>query len=229
MKIHVLVEGPSERVFLERWAPRFLKGHEVRAYPHQGKGTLPKKAAKPDARDRTLLGQLPSKLAAFGKSPSKDKECVLVLLDADNDNVTHLNRELRALVDRLSPAPEVAFAFAVEELEAFYLGDLSAMATAFPGFDRKLAGKYKPDSICGTWELFGRVIRDDGANKVSWATHMGAALTTRPSQSRSPSFKTLCGELQRLASSQGVSEKPNPKPRKAGAATARDAAGKRKR
>lgn len=163
MIVHALVEGPSEKAFLEPWAKRLLKGHELRAYPHQGKGKLQPGRAERTARG--LLDQLPAKLAAFGRSLQRDQERVLVLVDADNDDVAELKRQLDALEAALDPAPVVVFRFAIEEMEAFYLADLKALAAAFPDFDRALAQSYVPDSICGTWELFGRVVGDGGGNK----------------------------------------------------------------
>ena len=37
----------------------------------------------------------------------------------------------------------------------------------------KQARAYEPDSICGTWERFGKIIDDPGGNKVAWAEAMG--------------------------------------------------------
>ncbi len=99
----------------------------------------------------------------------RDCERVLVLVDADNDDVAELERRLESLKASLQPAPVVVFRFAIEETEAFYLADLKPLAAAFPDFDQALARSYVPDSICGTWELFGRVVGDGGGNKVAWA------------------------------------------------------------
>ena len=119
------------------------------------------------------------------------------------------------------------FRFAIEELEAFYLADLRALAAAFPEHDQGLARSYEPDSICGTWELFGRVIGDGGGNKVEWAKAMAPRVTTNPAKSRSPSFRELCSGLKELVR---VAERPPPKrgkPRRAKRAVQRDATGKR--
>ena len=82
---------------------------------------------------------------------------------------------------------------------AFYLGDLRGIKKAYPAADMSTAGRYEPDSICGTWELFSRVVDDDGGNKAQWAEAMGRVMTTNPSESRSPSFRALCRALRRLA------------------------------
>lgn len=232
MKIHALVEGPSEKCFLERWGQRMLPGHELKVHPHQGKGKLPRpEEVGTDAlrKRRGLLDQLPAKLSAFGKSPQPEEARVVVLIDADDQDVKPLKASLQALRDDLAPNLKVEFCFAIEELEAFYLGDLKAMKAAYPQHKRQLATDYVPDSICGTWELFGRVIDDDSGNKVAWATMMGSKLTTKPNESRSPSFRAFCRALKRLTALPPSTSSRTKKPRKAKVATTRDATGKRAR
>ncbi len=199
MTIHVLVEGPSERAFLEAWAPRFLKGHPIRVHPHQGKGTLPSTLeGAPDPRLRGLLHQLPAKLRAFQDSLG-EADSVLVLVDADNDDCKELADRIRSAVRSIAPRLPVEVRIAIEETEAFYLGDQRAIAKAYPSANLALARQYVPDSNCGTWELFGQVVDDDGGRKVAWGERMGLALTVDPSKNRSPSFGALCRGLRRLA------------------------------
>jgi hypothetical protein len=201
MIIHALVEGPSENALFKLWMPRVLRdrGHTVRVYPHQGKGDLPVNLTKkPDPRHRGLLDQLPAKLKAFRASCNPD-EAVLIVVDADDDDKTELVRKISSVVEKVAPGLQVLVTVAVEETEAFYLGDLRALLRAYPGADMKRARAYTPDSICGTWELFGSIIGDDGGNKVVWAEAMGPHLTISAAKSRSPSFKELCSVLRKLA------------------------------
>ncbi|HYI03062.1 DUF4276 family protein [Hyalangium sp.] len=207
MIIHALVEGPSERALFSSWMPRVLSGHTVRVYPHQGKGRLPTKLTKkPDPKHRGLLDQLPAKLAAFQASSDHNDEAVLIVVDADADDWVELISEISSVAKKLAPNLRVLVKVAVEETEAFYLGDLRALERAYPDANMKAARDYTPDSICGTWEIFGRIIGDDGGNKVAWAEAMGPRLTTNAAKSRSPSFKDLCSALSKLA--------PKPAPKK---------------
>ena len=200
MTVHVLVEGPSEQTLVERWAKRFLRKDVVRVHPHQGKGKLPKKlTARPDPRNRALLHQLPAKLRAFAAAPDSRENGVLVLVDADDDDCRDLADSLLKAAKAVAGQLRVVIRVAVEETEAFYLGDLRALKAAFPDANLALARKYVPDSICGTWELFGEVVGDGGGNKVAWAEAMAPNLTTDPKRSRSPSFRALCRALRRLA------------------------------
>jgi hypothetical protein len=199
VKIHALVEGPSERAFLESWARRLLPGHDIVVYPHQGKGVLPSDLARPpDRHNRALLHQLPAKLRAFAESLDPETERVLVLVDADDDSCVDLNRDINRAAQQLAPGISVLVRVAIEETEAFYLGDLRALALAFPGADMDLARAYEADSICATAEYFGRVVNDGGSNKVAWAEAMGPRVTVVAARSRSPSFRALCRGLRRL-------------------------------
>jgi hypothetical protein len=198
--IHVLVEGPSEQALLERWAPRLLGSGEVRVHPHQGKGTLPEDLeARPDARHRGLLDQLPAKLRGFANALHSKDHHVVVLVDADDDDPATLADGISAAAARIAPDLSVTVRLAVEETEAFYLGDQKALWKAFPGADMAKARSYTPDSIIGTWELFGSIVDDGGGNKVAWAEAMGPVLTTVASQNRSPSFQRLVAGLLGLA------------------------------
>lgn len=207
MTIHILVEGPSERVLLDAWAPRLLKTAQIKVHPHQGKGSFPSDSRrKPDPKRRGLLDQLPAKLRAFANSLDPEADGVLVLIDADDSDTQVLRTKVAELAQELAGL-RVAVTVAIEETEAFYLGDLNALMRAFPNADRAKAAAYVPDSVCGTWELFGEIVGDDGANKVGWAEAMGPRLTTNPAKSRSPSFRDLIRQIRALLPSKSRARK----------------------
>lgn len=212
MKVHVLVEGKSEKAFLEAWTPRAFKGHRFQAHPHQGKGALPSDtAALPAPKRRGLLDLLPATLRGYANAAASSNDAVLVLVDADDDDCGALKQGLVALAMTLEPRLNVIFRIAVEETEAFYLGDLCALKRAFPNADMDKARAYVPDSIVKTAELFGSIVGDGGLNKVWWADEMGPRLTTRPSGSRSPSFRALHAGIRSLVTSPGAPPKPRRK------------------
>ena len=199
MTLHVMVEGPSEDAFLTPWLDRLVNGVELKIHRHQGKGALPQDVhAPPDRQRRGLLDQLPAKLRGFATSRNKPK-AVVVLVDADNENPAGLACTIEAIARDVAPRLRVLVRVAVEETEAFYLGDLRALARAFPDADMEKARAYTPDSICGTWELFGEIVGDDGCNKVAWAEAMGPRVTVRPSESRSPSLRGLIAGILDVA------------------------------
>jgi hypothetical protein len=209
MSVHVLVEGSSERAFFDHWIPRLLPDQHFTVHPHQGKGTLPKVwNDPPDVKKRGLLDQLPATLRGLAGAPRVDG--VLVLLDADDDDAHALKANIVAVAEQCAPHVRVRVSVAVEETEAFYLGDLRALARAYPDADLKAARAYVPDSICGTWELFGEIIGDDGGNKVAWAEAMGPRVTTLAGQSRSPSFRRMIQEMAALVPASPAPRKKRP-------------------
>ncbi|MEO5370573.1 MAG: DUF4276 family protein [Magnetococcus sp. DMHC-1] len=163
MIFHVLVEGSSDRTALLYLLPGILgpreHPHEWYIHKHQGIGSLP---TGPNtvvkATDTSLLGQLPTKLKAYGQALPEDA-IVVVLVDLDDKDKAAFCTQLERLVAGINPMPNLLVCFAIEELEAWYLGDLTALFTAYPEARKQsvLVDGYVQDSICGTWELLVRV------------------------------------------------------------------------
>lgn len=204
MRLHVLVEGKSEEKLLKRWLPRFLPdGHTFKVYPHRGKGRLAGNLSKaPDPRKQGLLDQLPAKLRAFGKSLNSETDRVLVLVDMDDSNCMILKSGMLNLLNHCEHKPVVLFRIAIEETEAFYLGDREAIKKAFPKAKLSKLDSYVQDSICGTWEYFQKVIGAKSEDKVGWAEAMGSYLTIKwkgKRANKSRSFQNFCKALLKLA------------------------------
>jgi hypothetical protein len=162
MRLHVLVEGSSEEELLRDWLRRLLPGHTCVIHKHQGKGAIPGDPSKPlDPKRRGLLDQLPDKLRAYGRSLNPDIERVAVLVDADDDDCQDLKRRMRGVLAVCDPAPTVKFCIAIEEAEAFYLGDRGAIKKAFPGARLARLQGYVPDSIVGGLGTFPRRHRSE--------------------------------------------------------------------
>lgn len=210
MRVHVLVEGPSERAFFDRWLPRAFSGHQFVTHPHQGKGALPRHPDQaPPPRRFGLLDLLPATLRAYAASPETTNDGVLVVVDADDEPPADLALRIRKIVKKYAPTRAVV-RLAVEETEAYYLGDLRALKAAFPAADMATARAFVPDSIVGTAERFGEIIGDDGLRKVLWAEQMGRRVTTDPARSRSPSFKELHAGIKELVEPAAPSPAPRP-------------------
>jgi len=196
MKVRVLVEGPSEEAFLARWLRRYMPGHYFQIIPHQGKGKMPDPPTRAvEPRRQGLLDQLPAKLRAYGRSLNPDTDRVLVVVDADEDNCVELKNRLIKALQSCDPRPQVLFRIAVEETEAFYLGDFAAIRRAYPGA-KKL--RYEQDSICGTWEVFQQTIGSRSESKVEWGRQMGQWLAVDGRRNKSPSFRQLCSAIKQL-------------------------------
>jgi hypothetical protein len=203
MRLHVLVEGPSEEALARGWLPRLLPRHAFKLILHRGKGKLSGDALKvPDIRREGLLDQLPAKLRAYGKVLDPATDRVVVLIDLDEQGCLDLKKRLVALLDHCDPRPVVLFRIAIEETESFYLGDPKAIREAFPQAKLQRMKDYEPDSICGAWELFQRVVGARSEDKVDWAEKMAPHLGTEwrgKDANRSPSFQQLCKGLLWIA------------------------------
>lgn len=210
MKLHVFVEGRSEEALLLRLLPRLCPEHGFQIYPHRGRGQLAaqtahsrKKTDQPPRGRDGLLDRLPQTLTVFGRlDPQTDRVVVLLDLDAHDDCRQLLDR-LHALREEVAPRLACLFRLAIEETEAWYLGDLPAVKRAFKGQKLDLAALtgYEPDGIGKTWERFAQLVRDPAERKVAWAERMGEHLSVAHEgrDSRSPSFRTFCAGVRRLA------------------------------
>jgi hypothetical protein len=199
LRLHVLVEGPSEAAFLRGWFPRLLPQHALSVVQHRGKGRLPARPPlRPDPRREGLLDQLPAKLRAYGRVLDPTTDRLLVFLDLDNDSCVDLKRRLLATLASCDPRPVMLFRIAIEELEAFYLGDMAAVRRAFPQAKSSRMKSYIQDSICGTWELFQEVIKSPVEDKVEWAERMARYLGLEWKDNNSPSFQQFCRGLRQL-------------------------------
>ena len=65
-------------------------------------------------------------------------------------------QELTNVLHACIPRPNVKFRIAIEEVEAWLLGDRDAVKTAFPNARNTVLNQYVQDSICGDLGDFGR-------------------------------------------------------------------------
>ena len=174
MHIEVLVEDSSGEKLLAQLLPQILgeQGvpHTWRLKSYKGVGRIPKGlTAKADPAKRMLLDQLPRLLQGYGKTPGID--AVVVMVDTDRQDCKLFLQELKSLVAGCNPAPRTLFRLAIEEMEAWYLGDRIALQRAFPRAKREVLDRYVQDSVCGTWELLADAVHAGGAaaiKKVGW-------------------------------------------------------------
>jgi hypothetical protein len=133
----------------------------------------------------------------------------LVILDNDRKNCADFLRQLQQLARKSAPKLNVLFRLAIEEIEAWYLGDPDAIFQAYPKAKRPVIQKYRQDSICGTWELLADAVYPGGAAhltkqgwplpgqvKFEWATQIGALLDLN--RNASPSFGKFRDGIRRI-------------------------------
>lgn len=212
MHIEILVEDASGEKLLDSVLPKLLgeqgNPHTWRMHSYKGIGQIPKKMnAGGDPAKRILLDRLPKLLRGYGKTPAID--AVIVVLDSDRRNCADFLSELKALVAGCDPAPKTMFRLAIEEMEAWYLGDQQALRAAYPSAKADVLGRYVQDSVCDTWELLADAIHPGGSAaikkagwplpgqiKCEWAEKIGPLL--EPDRNISPSFGKLRDGLRCL-------------------------------
>ncbi|MFN3075898.1 MAG: DUF4276 family protein [Alphaproteobacteria bacterium] len=216
MHFEILMEDQSGKKFMDIFLPRLVgEGHGVRIHPFKGKGELPEDlAAAPVRENRTLLHQLPRLLKGYGKAFKEwGENCpasVIVVCDLDNDDLGQFRKELTQVLDACSPKPNAFFCIAIEEGEAWFLGDIPAIKRAYPTAKDSVLSSYKNDSICGTWECLADAVFPGGIKSLSkcgpqaigkqkseWAEkitpHMDA------DRNQSPSFCSFRDTVRQLA------------------------------
>jgi hypothetical protein len=212
MHIEILVEDTSGAKLLAAVLPKLLGENGVsrswRVHSYRGVGHIPKNlSAGGDPAKRILLDQLPRLLRGYGKTPGID--AVVVVLDSDRRSCVDFLSELKGLLEECDPAPNTMFRLAIEEIEAWYLGDREALQGAYPRAKADVLNRYVQDSVCDTWELLADAVHAGGSAtikrtgwplpgqiKCEWAEKIGPLL--EPDRNTSPSFGKLRDGLRRL-------------------------------
>jgi hypothetical protein len=215
MHFEILVEDASGRIALAAILPKILAAHEelhtYHIHAYKGIGHVPK-GIRPgtDARKRILLDQLPRILQGYGKSLIPQAASVVVVVDQDRRDCKQLKAEMLEVLRVCQPRPETLFRIAVEEMEAWLLGDRIAIKTAYPRARSRVLDRYVQDSVCDTWETLADAIHPGGAAalkrqgypligqiKCDWAGRIAPLM--EPDRNASKSFQVFREGLQRLA------------------------------
>ncbi|HLJ64834.1 MAG TPA: DUF4276 family protein [Stellaceae bacterium] len=164
MTLFIHVEEPSMEDALKALLPRLLAGREadIQIIDHGSKWKL--------------LRNLPNRYAGYIRRCKTEDIRILVAVDRDDDDCRGLKAKLEELAINAGlptkSAPGIDGRFrvvnriVVEELEAWFFGDLPALRAAYPRVPETLArrqGFREPDAIKGgTWEKLLRVLQAAG-------------------------------------------------------------------
>ena len=214
MHFEILVEDESGRVAVDGILEKILgangTGHSWRTHGYKSLGRLPENLrGKTDPAKRILLDRLPSQLRGYGKSLD-DSAAVIVVVDLDNRDCMAFKQELLAVLSACNPRPNALFRIAIEEIEAWLLGDRAAVEAAYPDARDSVLEDYRQDEICGTWEVLADAVHKGGAAalkkegwpasgraKCAWARKIAPHMD--PDRNRSPSFRAFRDGVRRLA------------------------------
>jgi len=174
MHIEILVEDSSGAKLINLLMPQVIgqhgPPHTWRVHSYKGSGKIPKGlVATGDPAKWALLNQLLRLLAGYGKTAGID--AVVVVLDNDNRDCKVFLEELNTTLTHCNPVPRTLFRLAIEEMEAWILGDRRALLAAYPKAKREALNRYIQDSVCGTWELLADAIYPGGSaaiRKAGW-------------------------------------------------------------
>ena len=166
MHFEVLVEDRSGRISLEFILEKILgqKGvaHSWTIHPFRGIGHLPRNLDRvPNPANQRLLNNLPKLLGAYGRS-LRDSSAVIVVVDSDERDCIKFKQDLLTVLNACNPSPNTLFRIAIEEGEAWLLGDRAAVKSAYPNAKDVVLNNYVQDSICGTWEVLADAVHSGG-------------------------------------------------------------------
>jgi len=180
--------------------PRLLGNTTVEIYPFQCKDDL--------------LQRLPERLSGYASWLPSDWR-IVVVVDRDKNDCHSLKQRLERIAARAGMRTrtvaggtdyQLVNRLAIEELEAWYFGDWSAVKAAYPKVLESIPRQSHfrdPDAIRGgTWEAFERVLQGVGyfhygLRKIEAAR--AVATYWNPDNSSSHSFKVFVDVLREMA------------------------------
>lgn len=183
------------------------EGYTFSIHYYRGCGSLPKSMiSATQIRTQTLLNNIPRLIRGFLNSdPNLNDymEVFVVVTDCDNKECDKFKREIMSTIkDSVGkPVENCIVCLAIEEMEAWLLGDFNAIKQAYPNANKKEYDSYVQDSICGTWEKLFKVIDERefkrsrntsynntvGIRKSEWAENITPYIDIEAN--KSPSFK----------------------------------------
>ena len=172
MHFEILVEDQSGKRALDLLMYKIVGAdHTWNVRDFRGIGRIPKKlSSAKDATSRMLLDSLLRLLRGYGRTfagYTNYAVAVVVVCDLDDKCLKTFSNSLLAILNACNPAPETRFCIAIEEGEAWLLGDLPAVRAAYPRAKASVLAEYVNDSICGTWEKMADALFSGGSASLS--------------------------------------------------------------
>jgi len=205
MTLYIHVEEASMRCALAILLPKIVK--------HK---TLPEIIEH--SSKTKLLADLPQRFKGYANRIRQGEAIrALVLVDRDHDRCTKLKQKLESIAHKAGLATKsqpdakgqfkVVNRIVIEELEAWFFGDVPALCSAYPGVLPSLAAKAglrDPDAITGgTWEKLLKTLNNAGyyqtakkLQKLEVARKIAEKMDV--SQNRSHSYQQFLRGLEAL-------------------------------
>jgi len=203
MHFEVLVEDASGKIALEFILDKILgpngQDHSYRIISYKGIGRIPKDLrGTTDPQKRILMDRLPKLLRGYWKSLQDFPAAGVVVVDLYDKDCLVFKQEMLDILQVCNPQPTTLFRIAIEEGEAWLLGDRNAVKAVYPRAKELVLNAYVQDSICGTWEKLADAVYPGGSlklkqlgyppigqTKCEWANKIAPHLDVERNQSRS--------------------------------------------
>ena len=192
MHFDLYVEEPSARRALEGLLPRFLCHDDTfHVNTFRSKGDL--------------LQKMPDRLRGYSTWLPSDWR-IVILVDQDSDDCKRLKRRIMQAANNAKISDRVLVRIVVEELEAWWFGDIPALRTIYPRVPSGLAAKARyrdPDAITGgTWEALDRELRKAGYRQGLNKGYLSEAIVPHLdiNANRSRSFQVFRDGIRRFRS-----------------------------
>ena len=200
MHFDILVEDQSGKKFLDILAPKIAgDSHTFEIIAYRGLGRL--------------LVNLPKLLRGYGNTyagyPENYPAAVIVVCDLDDKCLKSFRQQLDEILNECNPKPLARFCIAIEEGEAWLLGDIPAIKSVYPKAKDRVLKAYKNDSVCGTWECLANAVYRGGEKALSkkgwqgigrekwiWAEKIAPRMDVE--SNKSPSFRYFKNTLRSL-------------------------------
>lgn len=213
MHFQYLIEDQSSTELIHALMKKIIAGCPDITYDcksFRGLGGFTKKNTVKETKTGKLLNDLATYLRGFSKSLQNIPAAIVILLDNDDRDTEAFRLELEDVVRENRILVDHVFCIAVEEVEAWLLGDEQALLAAYPKAKIQVIRSYVQDSICGTWETLADAVYPGGSQrlhkehasymeigklKAEWARNIGIHMDLTANQS--PSFQSFIGEIKK--------------------------------
>ena len=219
MHFEILVEDASGKALLEQIVPKILgpKGKpnpyrivNIQELKYRMMATLPRKDARTLPWDVILAQTLAIQLRAYSKAFVRKNAVIVIVVDVDRRHIESFRQKLEDVFHTNATNVEGGIRLAVEEIEAWILGDPVAVRRAYPLAKEYVLTGYVQESICGTWEVLADALFHGGSERLTeigypligrekhrWAENIGQYMDM--DKNHSPSFRAFCDLLRRWA------------------------------
>lgn len=212
MHLQFLIEDFSGEILINKVMQKLMEEYTQFTYDcksFKGIGGFKNCGNIKDVKTNKILNDLLIYLKGFDKSFSNYEACIFVVLDNDTRDREKFESELKHQAEMADVSVDYVFCIAVEEMEAWLLGDKKALFTAYPNARESKYKEYVQDSICGTWEMLADIVfkgginkfkkecptyRERGKYKAEWAENIGKYFELN--SNKSPSFQKFISSVR---------------------------------